>query len=80
MHTGDGGYIDEWGYLYICDRIKDMIVSGGENVYPREIEEALIQPAGVVEAAVIGSPMIVGASHPRRSSWSTWRSRSPRRP
>jgi acyl-CoA synthetase (AMP-forming)/AMP-acid ligase II len=56
MHTGDAGYLDEEGYLYIQDRVKDMIVSGGENVYPREIEEVLFQHPGVADAAVIGVP------------------------
>lgn len=56
MHTGDAGRMDEEGYLYISDRVKDMIVSGGENVYPREVEEALFQHAAVADVAVIGVP------------------------
>jgi acyl-CoA synthetase (AMP-forming)/AMP-acid ligase II len=56
MHTGDAGIIDEEGYLYIQDRVKDMIVSGGENIYPREVEEVLYQHPAVSEAAVIGIP------------------------
>jgi acyl-CoA synthetase (AMP-forming)/AMP-acid ligase II len=56
MHTGDAGHKDDEGYLYLSDRVKDMIVSGGENVYPREIEEVLFQLQGVVDAAVIGVP------------------------
>jgi fatty-acyl-CoA synthase len=56
MHTGDAGYFDEQGYLYIQDRVKDMIVSGAENVYPREIEEVLFQHPAVADAAVIGVP------------------------
>ena len=56
LRTGDGGYLDEEGYLFLTDRIKDMIVSGGENVYPIEVEEALAQHADVVEAAVLGVP------------------------
>ncbi len=56
MHTGDLGYRSEDGYLYIADRLKDMIISGGENVYPREIEDVLYEHASVLEAAVIGVP------------------------
>ncbi len=56
MHTGDAGILDDEGYLFIQDRVKDMIVSGGENVYPREIEEVLFQHPGVADAAVIGIP------------------------
>jgi acyl-CoA synthetase (AMP-forming)/AMP-acid ligase II len=54
--TGDGGYLTEGGFLYLTDRIKDMIVSGGENIYPIEVEEALLQHPGVQAAAVIGIP------------------------
>ena len=56
LHTGDMGYYDEDGYIYIADRKKDMIISGGENVYPREVEEILYQHPAVLEAAVIGIP------------------------
>jgi acyl-CoA synthetase (AMP-forming)/AMP-acid ligase II len=56
LHTGDIGYLDERGYLYIMDRSKDMIISGGENIYPREIEEVLIRHPAVREVAVIGAP------------------------
>jgi acyl-CoA synthetase (AMP-forming)/AMP-acid ligase II len=56
MHTGDAARCDERGYLFIQDRIKDMIVSGGENVYPREVEEVLFGHPGVADAAVIGVP------------------------
>ena len=56
LHTGDGGYLDEEGFLYIVDRMKDMIVSGGENVYSAEVEEALYAHPAVAECAVIGVP------------------------
>jgi acyl-CoA synthetase (AMP-forming)/AMP-acid ligase II len=56
MHTGDAGVMDEEGFIYIQDRVKDMIVSGGENVYPREVEEVLFQHPAVADAAVIGVP------------------------
>jgi acyl-CoA synthetase (AMP-forming)/AMP-acid ligase II len=56
MHTGDAGRLDDEGYLYIQDRVKDMIVSGGENVYPREVEDVLFEHPSVADAAVIGVP------------------------
>ena len=56
MHTGDAGTMDGDGYIYIQDRVKDMIVSGGENVYPRVVEDVLFQHPAVGDAAVIGVP------------------------
>lgn len=56
MHTGDGGYMDDDGYVYIVDRMKDMIVTGGENVYSVEVEKALAQHPAVASCAVIGLP------------------------
>ena len=56
LHTGDVGIIDEDGYLRIVDRIKDMIIRGGENIYPKEIEECLYGHPGILEAAVVGKP------------------------
>ncbi|HLH95927.1 MAG TPA: AMP-binding protein [Xanthobacteraceae bacterium] len=56
MHTGDIGYVDEDGFLFVVDRKKDMIVSGGENIYSREVEEALATHAAIKEAAVVGVP------------------------
>ena len=56
LHTGDVAKIDEDGYIYIVDRIKDMIISMGENIYPREIEELVYHYDGIKEAAVIGVP------------------------
>ncbi|WP_436793806.1 long-chain-fatty-acid--CoA ligase [Actinospongicola halichondriae] len=56
FRSGDAGYLDEDGYLYIHDRMKDMIVSGGENVYPAEVENALMKHPGIGDVAVIGVP------------------------
>jgi long-chain acyl-CoA synthetase len=56
MHTGDGGRLDEHGILYVVDRIKDMIVSGGENVYSAEVEGALALHPAIAQVAVIGVP------------------------
>ncbi|EEG76874.1 AMP-dependent synthetase and ligase [Dethiobacter alkaliphilus AHT 1] len=56
LHTGDMARMDEQGYFYIADRIKDMIISGGFNIYPREVEEVLYEHPKVQEAAVVGIP------------------------
>jgi long-chain acyl-CoA synthetase len=56
FHSGDAGYLDADGYLYIHDRVKDMIVSGGENVYPAEVESVLFAHPGVADVAVVGVP------------------------
>ncbi|MBI3951657.1 MAG: long-chain fatty acid--CoA ligase [Acidobacteria bacterium] len=56
LHTGDIAYMDEQGYVYILDRTKDMIISGGSNIYPREIEEILLQHPAISEVCVIGVP------------------------
>ena len=56
LHTGDGAYMDEDGFVYIVDRIKDMIISGGENIYSREVEVAIFEHPAVSECAVIGIP------------------------
>jgi acyl-CoA synthetase (AMP-forming)/AMP-acid ligase II len=56
VRTGDAAYIDADGYLFIHDRVKDMIISGGENVYPAEVESAIYGHPAVLEVAVIGVP------------------------
>ncbi len=56
LHTGDAGYMDEDGFVYLVDRLKDMIISGGENVYSAEVENALHRHPAVAECAVIGVP------------------------
>ncbi|MCY1536800.1 Long-chain-fatty-acid--CoA ligase [compost metagenome] len=56
MHTGDGGYMDSEGFVYIVDRLKDMIVSGGENIYSAEVENAIASHPAVAQCAAIGIP------------------------
>ncbi|MCU1623734.1 MAG: AMP-dependent synthetase and ligase, partial [Frankiales bacterium] len=56
LHTGDVGHLDEDGYLYVVDRIKDLIIRGGFNVYPRDVEDVLLSHPAVAAAAVVGKP------------------------
>jgi long-chain acyl-CoA synthetase len=56
LHTGDVGYLDEDGYLFIVDRVKDMIIRGGFNIYPHDVEAVLAQHPAVAESAVVGVP------------------------
>ena len=56
LRTGDAGYLDEDGYVYVHDRVKDMIISGAENIYPAEVESAIFGHPAIAEVAVIGVP------------------------
>ena len=68
LRTGDVATMDEDGYVYIVDRIKDMLLVGGFNVYPRNIEEAIYQHPAVEEAGVIGIPDAYRGEKPKPSS------------
>lgn len=56
FHSGDIGFLDEDGYLFVIDRLKDLIITGGENVYPAEVERVLADALGVRDVAVVGAP------------------------
>jgi len=56
IHTGDIGHFDEEGYIFIVDRKKDMVIVGGYNVFPREVDEILFAHPGIIEAAAVGAP------------------------
>ena len=56
LRTGDGGYLDRDGYLFLTDRLSDVIVTGAENVYPLEVEQVLAEHPSIAEAAVVGAP------------------------
>jgi acyl-CoA synthetase (AMP-forming)/AMP-acid ligase II len=64
LHTGDVGYFDADGYLILVDRVKDMIIRGGENIYPKEIENVIYRHADVLEVAVVGRPHDVLGEEP----------------
>jgi long-chain acyl-CoA synthetase len=64
LHTGDVGYFDRDGYLVLVDRVKDMIIRGGENIYPKEIENVLYRQPAVLEAAIVGRPHDVLGEEP----------------
>jgi acyl-CoA synthetase (AMP-forming)/AMP-acid ligase II len=59
MHTGDGAYMDADGFIFVVDRMKDMIISGAENIFSAEVENAIASHAGVASCAVIGIPHAV---------------------
>jgi acyl-CoA synthetase (AMP-forming)/AMP-acid ligase II len=73
LHTGDLGRMDEEGFIYLVDRKKDLIISGGENIYPVELEAAILKHPKVHDAAVIGAPddrlgeIVVAVIQPKKS-------------
>ena len=78
-HSGDAGYLDDDGYLFLVDRVKDMIVTGGENVYSVEVENAIASHPAVAQVAVIGMPSReVGRGRARDRGRARRRRRSPR--
>jgi fatty-acyl-CoA synthase len=56
FHSGDIGYLDDEDFLFLCDRVKDMVITGAENVYPAEVESILYGHPSIIEVAVIGLP------------------------
>ena len=76
LMTGDMGVLDEDGYLTLQDRSKDMIITGGSNVYPREVEEVLLMHPQVREVSVVGRPMRIGARKWWPLSWAMRRMRN----
>ena len=62
--TGDLGYLDSEGYLYVVSRLSELIISGGENIYPAEVEQALVSHPAIEEAAVVGEPSGVWGQEP----------------
>lgn len=71
MRTGDGAYMDEKGHVFIADRIKDRIITGGENVYSAEVENAVAKHEAVLQCAVIGVPDNTGGTGSRSRRTST---------
>ena len=70
LHTGDFGMLDEDGFLTLKDRLKDLIISGGSNIYPREVEEVLLRQEEVLEVSVVGrGPIPSGAKRSLPSSY-----------
>jgi long-chain acyl-CoA synthetase len=68
LRTGDVGYLDQQGYVFIVDRIKDPIIRGGFNVYPRDVEDALLEHPLLQVAGVVGRPHLVHREEVVRSS------------